>query len=169
MAMILYSAALIISCFFMAWGAALLTRPLMSMLRNDEEEDVAYANGVVIAWVAFGFLQVVGMPFAWWCLCIAVSVLLLLRRPAPFGRASWWLLLLASLGAAGAVYALDAPKHLITEALIIAAASFAGLRVSRGRRGLSCEKSAIFPLVMALGYVAYSAALPTLTSLMQAP
>ena len=164
MAMIIYSAALIISCFFMAWGATLLTRLLMGMLRTDSDRH--YSNAVVIAWVGLGFLQVVGMPFAWWVLSIVVSVVCLLAAPRESRATGWVLLFIAALGCAGLALGLGAPDYLITESLIVAAASLAGVVLARTRRGLPAPRAATLPLAMALAYVAYSATLPTIKELL---
>ena len=155
-----YSAALVISCFFMAWGAVLLTRPLLGMLRTSSDEK--YSNAVIVAWIALGFLQVVGMPFAWWCLCVVVSIVSVLGNKPAFSAFGWVMLIAAGLGSAGLVLALGAPDYLVTEACIVVAASLAGFVVSKGRRGLLCERAAAIPLAMCLGYVAYSAALTTI-------
>lgn len=160
--MVIYSAALVISCFFMAWGAVVLTRPFMGILRAGATHD--YSNAVVIVWVALGFLQVVGMPFAWWCACLAMSIVSLLAHKPPVSSHGWLMLIAASVGCMILVVGLHAPNYLLTEALLVAAASAAGYVLSLGRRGVSCERAVAIPLAMVLGYVAYSASFPTLMS-----
>ena len=130
-------------------------------MKSPNEED-KYSNAVIIAWIALGFLQVVGMPFAWWIACVIISIISLLARKPAISSYGWLMLIAAGIGCVVLVIGLEAPSYLITESCIVIAASFAGLVVSSGRRGLLCERAAAIPLAMCLAYVAYSAALPTI-------
>jgi hypothetical protein len=159
--MLAYSAALIFSCFLMACGALLLTRPLLGMLVGGDAGK--HRHGVVVAWVALGFLQVVNIGFAWWVCAVAVSIIVLLVPAWQKSVTHGWLWLMAlSLLTMMLVFGLAAPGYLIADTLIIMAASLAGALVARGRRGLPCSYSAAIPLAMCLGYVAYSALIRTI-------
>lgn len=151
MAMIVYSFTVIVSCFLLSVMVLKLSRPMMQLLRNDAPRSPA----VLATWVALGFLQVVGMPFAPWCVALALSIFGLVS-PRIFHQ-GWIALLLASLALAVGVLAMGRPSYLACEAGIIAAACLAALLAGSKKHPILMDAASALSLAFALLIVAYGA------------
>jgi len=156
MAMAMYSLAIIVSSFVLSWLLLAMLRPMVKLL-YAAEDGTPLPIGIVAVWVALGFLQVVGMPFAPWCAALACSLLVNRFTRDAFPGEGWWLIALLAGSASAVAALLGLPIYLMTEPAIIAAAALACALSHSRRRVVKLDMGSVLALAICLAVVAYSA------------